>query len=387
MALTLLAANNAQTVLAAGISSSATSMTVNTGTGSLFPSPSAGTSFFKLTFVDAATGQLTEIVHVTARSGDTMTIERGQEGTVARAWSANDIVANMMTAGTLSYVLTNFQPLDATLTAIAALTGAANKLAYFNGADTAALTDLTSVGRDVIGQSSVANLLTYLGLGDGHGRLINIQVFSSSGTYTKTAGAVKGRALVQGAGGAGGGSAANSGSNISAGGGGDAGSYGETGLIDLTGVTTVPVTVGAGGTGSSAAAGTNGGSSSFGSYIVAPGGLGASAGSTVAGTAFFGNGHAATSPCTGTNVIVNIPGGGGYEGEVVSSNRSGVRAGSGGDSVLGKGGSAQVAGYTPFSGSGYGSGGAGSAGAATFSTAAGAGANGANGIVIFLEYA
>ncbi len=33
MALTLLAANNAQTVLAAGISSSATSNTVNTGTG------------------------------------------------------------------------------------------------------------------------------------------------------------------------------------------------------------------------------------------------------------------------------------------------------------------------------------------------------------------
>ncbi|HCM9129092.1 TPA: hypothetical protein N5L07_003443 [Enterobacter asburiae] len=108
MALQLLAANNAQTVLAAGISSSATSLTVNTGTGSLFPSPASGTSFFKLTLVDAATGLITEIVHVTARSGDVMTIERAQEGTVARAWSANDIAANMMTAGTLSYVLGNF---------------------------------------------------------------------------------------------------------------------------------------------------------------------------------------------------------------------------------------------------------------------------------------
>ncbi|HHP2613821.1 TPA: gp53-like domain-containing protein [Enterobacter roggenkampii] len=108
MALQLLAANNAQTVLAAGISSSATSLTVNTGTGSLFPSPASGTSFFKLTLVDAATGLITEIVHVTARSDDVMTIERAQEGTVARAWSANDIAANMMTAGTLSYVLGNF---------------------------------------------------------------------------------------------------------------------------------------------------------------------------------------------------------------------------------------------------------------------------------------
>lgn len=165
MALTLLAANNAQTVLAAGISSSATSMTVNTGTGALFPSPVSGTSFFKLTLVDAATGLITEIVHVTARTGDTMTIDRGQEGTTARAWSANDIAANMMTAGTLSYLLSNFQPLDATLTALAGLATGANKLPYFTGADTAAQTDLTQVGRDVIGQATVASLLAYLGLG------------------------------------------------------------------------------------------------------------------------------------------------------------------------------------------------------------------------------
>lgn len=166
MALTLLAANNAQTVLAAGISSSATSLTVNTGTGSLFPSPVAGSSFFKLTIIDAATGSLTEIIHVTARSGDVFTIQRGQEGTTARAWSANDIVANMMTAGTLSYILGNFQPLDPTLTALAALVGVANKLPYFNGDDTAALTDLTQVGRDIIGKNAVDDVLTYLGLGE-----------------------------------------------------------------------------------------------------------------------------------------------------------------------------------------------------------------------------
>ncbi|WP_418225246.1 hypothetical protein [Citrobacter freundii] len=164
MALTLLAANNAQTVLAAGISSTATSLTVNAGTGTLFPSPVAGTSFFKLTIIDAATGSLTEIVHVTALAGDVFTIQRGQEGTVQRAWSANDIVANMMTAGTLSYILGNFQPLDPTLTALAALVGVANKLPYFNGNDTAALTDLTQVGRDIIGKGTIADILTYLGL-------------------------------------------------------------------------------------------------------------------------------------------------------------------------------------------------------------------------------
>lgn len=166
MALSLLAANNAQTVLAAGISSTATSLTVNAGTGTLFPSPVAGTSFFKLTIIDAATGSLTEIVHVTARNGDVFTIQRGQEGTVQRAWSANDIVANMMTAGTLSYILGNFQPLDPTLTALAALVGVANKLPYFNGDDTAALTDLTKVGRDIIGQTDIAAVLQYLGINE-----------------------------------------------------------------------------------------------------------------------------------------------------------------------------------------------------------------------------
>ena len=188
MALTLLAANNAQTVLAAGISSTATSLTVNAGTGTLFPSPVAGKSFFKLTIIDAATGSLTEIVHVTARNGDVFTIQRGQEGTVPRSWSANDIAANMMTAGTLIYILNNFQPLDDTLTALAALATGANKLPYFTGTDTAAQTDLTQIGRDVIGQTTVANLLTYLGLktaaqrdvGTGSDQIPDMSSFTSS---------------------------------------------------------------------------------------------------------------------------------------------------------------------------------------------------------------
>lgn len=195
MSLTLLASNNASTVLASSINASATTLTVNTGAGSLFPSPVAGTSFFKLTLIDAATGQLTEIVHVTARTGDVMTIERAQEGTAARAWSANDIAANMMTAGTLSYILGSFQPLDATLTALAALTGAANKLPYFTGTDTAAQTDLTSVGRDIIGKSSIADVLTYLGLGNLVNALIktnNLSDVSSVPTARTNLGVPKG---------------------------------------------------------------------------------------------------------------------------------------------------------------------------------------------------
>ncbi|WP_234007515.1 phage tail protein [Cronobacter sakazakii] len=60
----------------------------------------------------------------------------------------------------------DFQALDATLTALAGLTTGANKLPYFTGNDTAAQTDLTSVGRDIIGKSTIADILTYLQLGE-----------------------------------------------------------------------------------------------------------------------------------------------------------------------------------------------------------------------------
>jgi hypothetical protein len=58
----------------------------------------------------------------------------------------------------------DFQALDATLTALAGLATGANKLPYFTGTDTAAQTDLTSVGRDIIGKSTIADILTYLGI-------------------------------------------------------------------------------------------------------------------------------------------------------------------------------------------------------------------------------
>lgn len=58
----------------------------------------------------------------------------------------------------------DFQALDATLSALAGLATGANKLPYFTGNDTAAQTNLTSVGRDIIGKNTIADILTYLGL-------------------------------------------------------------------------------------------------------------------------------------------------------------------------------------------------------------------------------
>lgn len=58
----------------------------------------------------------------------------------------------------------DFQTIDATLTALAGLATGADKLPYFTGNDTAGQTDITSVGRDIIGKASIADILTYLGL-------------------------------------------------------------------------------------------------------------------------------------------------------------------------------------------------------------------------------
>ncbi|EPT2876230.1 tail fiber protein [Shigella flexneri] len=70
----------------------------------------------------------------------------------------------------------DFQALDATLTALARLATGANKLPYFTGNDTAAQTDLTSVGRDIIGKNTIADILTYLGLGEGSALPVGVPV-------------------------------------------------------------------------------------------------------------------------------------------------------------------------------------------------------------------
>lgn len=79
--------NNAGSTLASSITNVATSLTLATGQGALFPSLVGGDTFV-LTLTQAATETSWEIVEVTARSGDVLTIVRAQEGTAASAWGA-----------------------------------------------------------------------------------------------------------------------------------------------------------------------------------------------------------------------------------------------------------------------------------------------------------
>ena len=87
--------NNAKTTLASGINSSATSITVSDG--DVFPSLT-GSDIFFVTFDD---GTNNEIVKVTARSGNTLTVVRAQESTTARSFSTGDEAQLRLTAGIL----------------------------------------------------------------------------------------------------------------------------------------------------------------------------------------------------------------------------------------------------------------------------------------------
>jgi len=82
--------NFARSKVATGINSSATTLAITGGTGALFPALT-GAEYFYLTLENSSL--VREIVKVTARTADTLTIVRAQDGTTAAAWVAGDTVS------------------------------------------------------------------------------------------------------------------------------------------------------------------------------------------------------------------------------------------------------------------------------------------------------
>lgn len=101
--MTQLFANNAYGSLAAEASAVTTTLTLGAGHGLRFPSPTGG-DFFLLTLVglDGNGNEASwEIVKVTARASDTLTVVRAQESTTAVLWPVGTRVELRVTSGTL----------------------------------------------------------------------------------------------------------------------------------------------------------------------------------------------------------------------------------------------------------------------------------------------
>ena len=213
------------------------------------------------------------------------------------------------------------------------------------------------------------------GGGAAAGGLTAMQVFVSSGSYTPTAGAQKALVFATGAGGGGG-----CGPHCGAGGGAGATCIS---IINLTGITSIPFTIGAGGavanappTSGISASGGAGGWTQFGltgaAYLVAPGGTGAAVNIPGYGGGRFGG---------GLQGMLQLGGGDGHA-VVVPSGVYGN--GNGGASFWGGGG---------FGGSGgasggpcYGSGGGGFDSLNPSISGPGGPGNGASGVIVVLEF-
>lgn len=96
--------NNAVGSLASSITSTATAIYVTAGQGAYFPALAAGDYFFA-TLIDSSNNL--EIVKVTARTTDTLTVVRGQDGTTGRAYAAGDKIELRVTAQGLTDINNN----------------------------------------------------------------------------------------------------------------------------------------------------------------------------------------------------------------------------------------------------------------------------------------
>lgn len=251
-----------------------------------------------------------------------------------------------------------------------------------NGAPTPVLCDGTNCALSAPNIGPATSAGQAVQLGQAIGRLLNVQTFAASGTYTPTPGARLVRATVVGGGGGGGAGAATAAGQTSVGSSGGGAGY-AIGVFNAP-VAGTAVTVGAGGDAGAGGspAGVSGGSSSF-AGLSATGGSGGPAGAAV--VAPNATGGTAGGVGTGGN-ISNGRGTSGAPGLHVSSGS--VVAGVSGATLFGGAvANAAVNGSGADGQAGGAPGAGGSGGVATQNQVGRQGGAGAAGIVIIEEYA
>lgn len=213
------------------------------------------------------------------------------------------------------------------------------------------------------------------------GRLLNTRVFTTNGPMTKTPGAGKWRIRCLGAGAGSSAAPATGAGEVSISNGGGAGAYAE-GIYDVSELTSAMVTIGTGGVGGTAASlyGGDGGATSVGALISAPGGKsGLPAGP--ANPPFQPVANTNSNSPSGWNIVGTS--GAGSEPAVAVSTSYAVGS-RGANSPLGVGGAVPAINTPANTGGGYGSGASGCSNGP--SQPAKAGAAGRDGIVIIEEY-
>lgn len=123
-------------------------------------------------------------------TGDPADIAAGSDGDVLRRSGTTLGFGAIPQASVTSLVtdLSNKQPLDGELTALAGLTSAADKVPYFTGSGTASVADFTSAGRSMVGAANVAAqtaLLNVFGPDSGAGGVKGLVPATIAGDATK----------------------------------------------------------------------------------------------------------------------------------------------------------------------------------------------------------
>lgn len=118
-------ANNAKSTLFVGINDSITTIVLQSGHGARFPVLGGG-DYFYATLEDTATNSIREIVKVTGRTDDTLTVERAKDDTIALSWLAGDKIEMRVNKAAADEILGGINTVVSSANAAAASANAAS---------------------------------------------------------------------------------------------------------------------------------------------------------------------------------------------------------------------------------------------------------------------
>ena len=156
----VLVKNNAFSTLASGISDVATSITVAAGTGSRFPA-AGGADYFYATLIN--TSNQLEVVKVTARSTDTLTVVRAQDNTTARAYSSSDRIELRVIAALIEDIRDSIAPADGTVTTAKIVNDNVTYAKIQNVSATSRILGRKSVGVGDVEEATLSEVLDFIG--------------------------------------------------------------------------------------------------------------------------------------------------------------------------------------------------------------------------------